>query len=105
MELTKEFARYLNKDLARDLASNLPNHIPSTDEIIRALGWQTRRHGGGDMLPSLALFGAGLLVGAGLALLFAPSSGRELREELGERAADLRDRATSAVESASQGDI
>ena len=53
------------------------------------------------LVPSVALFGAGLLVGAGLALLFAPSSGRELREELGERAAELRDRATGAAESTS----
>jgi len=44
------------------------------------------------------VFGAGLLVGAGLALLFAPSSGRELREEIGERAADLRDRAAARVD-------
>ena len=46
-----------------------------------------------------ALFGAGVLVGAGLALLFAPTSGRELREEIGERAAELKDRAASVVES------
>jgi hypothetical protein len=85
------------KELARNLPSHLP-HLPSTDEIIRALGLQSRRSGS-DIVPSIALFGAGLLVGAGLALLFAPSSGRELREEIGERAAELRDRATSAVDS------
>jgi hypothetical protein len=84
MEIPKEFTR----------------NLPSTEDIIRALGLQTRRSNG-DVVPSVALFGAGLLVGAGLALLFAPSSGRELREELGERAAELRDRATGAAESAS----
>jgi YtxH-like protein len=83
MEFPKEFARSL----------------PSTEEIIRALGLQARRSTGSDMVPSVALFGAGVLVGAGLALLFAPSSGRELREELGERAAELKDRAASVVES------
>ena len=81
------------KDLARSL--------PSAEDVIRALGLQTRRSTGSDVVSSVALFGAGLLVGAGLALLFAPSSGRELREEIGERAAELRDRATAAVESAS----
>ena len=84
MEFPKEFAR----------------NLPSTDEIIRALGLHARRSTGSEMVPSLALFGAGVLVGAGLALLFAPSSGRELREELSERAAELKDRAASVVESA-----
>ena len=90
MDFTKEFAR------------NLPEftrNLPSTEDLIRALGLQARRHGS-DVVPSVALFGAGLLVGAGLALLFAPSSGRELREELGERAAELKERATAAVDSA-----
>ena len=85
MEFSKDFAR----------------NLPSTEDIIHALGLQTRRSHGSDILSGVALFGAGLLVGAGLALLFAPSSGRELREEIGERAADLRDRAVAAVEPAS----
>jgi YtxH-like protein len=84
MEFTKDFAR----------------NLPSTEEIIRALGLQTRRSSGSDIVPSVALFGAGLLVGAGLALLFAHTTGRELREELSERAAELRDRASATVESA-----
>ena len=79
MEFPKDFAR----------------NLPSAEEIISALGLQARRSNGGDIVPSVALFGAGLLVGAGLALLFAPTSGRELREELGERAAELKDRAAS----------
>jgi gas vesicle protein len=49
------------------------------------------------MVPSLALFGAGLLVGAGLALLLAPTSGRELREEITDRAKELSDRVSSAA--------
>jgi hypothetical protein len=85
MEFRKDFAR----------------NLPSAEEIIHALGLHTRRSHGGDIASSVALFGAGLLVGAGLALLFAPSSGRELREEIGERAADLRDRAAAVVEPAS----
>jgi hypothetical protein len=92
-------------DFAKEFTRNLPEftrNLPSSEEIIRALGLHARRSTGGDIVPSVALFGAGLLVGAGLALLFAPSSGRELREELGERAAELRDRATAAVESAGE---
>jgi hypothetical protein len=84
----------------KDLASSLP----STDEIIRALGLHNRRLSGNDVMPSLALFGAGILVGAGLALLFAPSTGRELREELAHKATDLADRVTGATDSATAGD-
>jgi hypothetical protein len=97
MEFNKEIARNLP-----DFARNLPDftrNLPSAEDIIRALGLQTRRNGS-DIVPSVALCGAGLLVGAGLALLFAPSSGRELREELGERAAQFKERANDAVESA-----
>lgn len=84
-------------DFPKDLARNLP----SAEDLIHALGLQTRRSKGSDIALSVALFGAGLLVGAGLGLLFAPSSGHELREEIGERAADLRDRAAAVVEPAS----
>jgi hypothetical protein len=90
-------------DFAKELARNFPDltrNLPSSDDIVRALGLHARRSSGSDLVPSVALFGAGMLVGAGLALLFAPTSGRELREELGERAADLRDRATSVAEDA-----
>ena len=79
---------------------DLTHHLPSAEDLIRALGLQTRRSQGSAIASGVALFGAGLLVGAGLALLFAPSSGRELREEIGERAAELRDRAAAAVEPA-----
>ncbi len=77
----------------KDIARNLP----STDDLIRALGL---RRNTTDVVPSVALFGAGLLVGAGLALLFAPTTGRELREGLEERASDLRDRVASTAEAA-----
>lgn len=52
-------------EFPRDLTRNLP----STEDIIRALGLQAQRSHGSDVVPSVALFGAGLLVGAGLALL------------------------------------
>jgi hypothetical protein len=75
----------------------LAGSVPATDEIMRALGLQQRRQGGTEIVGSLALFGAGLLVGAGLALLLAPTSGRELREEITDRASELRDRVSAAT--------
>jgi hypothetical protein len=79
--------------------SKLAGNLPAAEDIIRALGLQQRRHATTDLAPSLALFGAGLLVGAGLALLLAPTTGRELREEITDRASELRDRVSSAASS------
>lgn len=47
----------------------------------------------------LVPFLAGGLVGAGIALLFAPKSGKELRGDIKELAASTRDSVASAVES------
>ncbi len=41
-------------------------------------------------LTIVALVGGGMVAGAGLALLFAPTSGRELRARLAERARERR---------------
>jgi hypothetical protein len=81
------------------MMKDLANNLPSGEEIIRALGLQTRR-AQNDVMPSVALFGAGILVGAGLALLFAPTTGRELRDELGSKASQLADRVGTAAEEA-----
>jgi len=51
---------------------------------------------------TLAAFAVGAAVGAGLALLFAPRSGRETRELLAKRAGDLRDKAVDTVGSAKE---
>jgi gas vesicle protein len=50
--------------------------------------------GAGSVLLAFIL---GAVSGAALALLYAPTSGRETREYLGDRAADARARATEAA--------
>ena len=84
-------------------ASDVTKSIPSTDELLRAIGLQRTRSN--DLLGGVAVFGAGMLVGAGLALLFAPSSGAEMREQLGTRLEDAKEKlgqaATTAQRSAS----
>jgi len=100
MDFAKELSRHL-PELSRRLPE-LGRHLPSsTDELIRLVGLQ-RQSRGGDVVSGVALFGAGLLVGAGLALLLAPTSGRELRDELGERAHELKDRVGAAAERAAE---
>ncbi|MEQ1870110.1 MAG: YtxH domain-containing protein [Vicinamibacterales bacterium] len=51
--------------------------------------------GGGSVLLA---FVVGAISGAAVALLYAPASGRETREYLGERAREGRDRAREAAE-------
>ena len=57
----------------------------TTDDVLSALGLQTRRSVGDYILPALGIFGVGLLVGAGIGLLFAPKTGGELRQQIGAR--------------------
>jgi hypothetical protein len=65
----------------------------SKDDVLQALGLQTRPSAAASFFGGLGTFGLGLLAGAGLALLMAPKPGRELRE-------DLRDRISRNVEKA-----
>jgi gas vesicle protein len=54
---------------------------------------------GSSVVPGLiAAFAVGALVGAGLAILYAPRSGRETREILGRKARHLKDAASEAFE-------
>ncbi len=52
------------------------------NDLLNAIGLETRRTATDYVLPALGVFGAGLLVGAGLGLLFAPKSGKEIRGNL-----------------------
>lgn len=53
--------------------------------LLQSLGLEVRKGPVDYLLPALGIFGAGLAVGCGLGLLLAPRSGRELRNQLGER--------------------
>lgn len=52
------------------------------DDLLGLLGLSTKPTATGQLVPALATFGVGLLVGAGVALLLAPKPGRELRQEI-----------------------
>ncbi|HEY8517650.1 MAG TPA: YtxH domain-containing protein [Candidatus Binatia bacterium] len=80
-------------------AMELSKSLPSAEELLRAIGLQRTRTTS-DFVGSMALFGAGMLVGAGLALLFAPSSGAEMREQLGSRLGSVREQLGEKAEQA-----
>jgi hypothetical protein len=58
--------------------------LPNMDknDVLALLGLQTKNSDAGRLLGTLGTFGIGLLVGAGVALLLAPKSGTELRQDL-----------------------
>lgn len=55
------------------------------DDLLRILGVEERRSGGDVFFTSLGIFAAGVIVGAGAALLLAPKTGAELRSDLKSR--------------------
>lgn len=55
------------------------------DDILRTLGLQIRPSAAEAVLPVLAGFGFGLLVGAGLAALTTPNTGRAMRKKVGKQ--------------------
>jgi hypothetical protein len=61
----------------------------SKDDILDALGIE---RSGSWLGPAAAAFGIGLVVGAAAALLLAPKSGRELREDLTGRMREMREK-------------
>jgi gas vesicle protein len=56
--------------------------LPSREDLAHAIGYETRHSSALDIVPALSLFGTGMLFGAGLALLFAPKSGQDMRRDL-----------------------
>jgi hypothetical protein len=52
------------------------------DDVLDLIGLEERRTTSDKLVPALALFGAGVLVGVGLGLILAPKPGRQLRDDV-----------------------
>lgn len=61
----------------------------STNDILAALGLEKRRTLLDVVVPAAGVFVAGAVIGAGVALLLAPKSGREIRRDLKGSAKEL----------------
>jgi hypothetical protein len=71
----------------------------STDDILSALGLQRQRTMYDAALPTTLAFVAGAAAGAGIALLLAPKSGREMRQDISNKATELTNKATELTKS------
>lgn len=70
------------------------------DDVLATLGLKSKPRAVQRLGGALGLLGVGLLVGAAVALLLAPKSGRELRSDLEDRLRDARRRADDTVRDA-----
>ena len=71
--------------------------LPSKEDIASAVGLEARRSPTGDMLTAFGLFATGMLLGAGLALLFAPKAGDEIRHDIAEKVGEMGDHMRARV--------
>jgi hypothetical protein len=59
------------------------------NRALYSIGLERRRRASDLVLPVLGMFGTGMLIGAGIGLLFAPRRGAELREHVGRRVNEM----------------
>lgn len=69
-----------------------------TYRILRMLGAERRRTPVDYVLPAIGYFAAGALVGTAATLLLTPKTGREMRQVVGTKAAELRERFENGAE-------
>jgi gas vesicle protein len=67
-----------------DMNWNAMRRAMDRDTLLRRVGLEERTPAG-DFFTGLGLFSIGVLVGAGLGLMFAPKRGEEIRAALNER--------------------
>jgi hypothetical protein len=78
------------KDLVDSLYGGTEN-LPSRDDLMRALNMMPARSVTEQFVPAIGIFTAGVMLGAGLAMLLAPKTGAEMRQAIGERVNNFRE--------------
>ena len=71
--------------------------LPSKEDIASAIGLEARASTTGEMLTAFGILGTGMILGAGLALLFAPKAGHEIRHDIAEKVGEIGDHLRAQV--------
>lgn len=71
--------------------------LPSKEDIASSIGLEARASAGGGMFTAFGIFGTGMMLGAGLALLLAPKAGHEIRHDIAEKVGEISERLRSQL--------
>ena len=63
--------------------------LPSREDVATAIGLRARASTTGEMITAFGIFGTGMMLGAGLALLFAPKAGHQIRHDIAEKVGEI----------------
>lgn len=88
------------RDMKGDDVRKYAVHL--SDDALDRIGLVRKSQVSGATLPVIGGLGAGILVGAGLALLFAPQAGSETRAKIGERVEKIRHRGNGVGDQAQE---
>jgi hypothetical protein len=68
------------------------------NDVLDLVGLVRRRSMLGSVLPAMGFVALGAAIGAGVGLMLAPSSGRRLRQDVGDRLDQIREKMKSESE-------
>jgi len=80
---------------ARQLLHAAQNLGPN--DILGSVGLERRRSAMDKLLPALGWVGVGTVIGAGVALLLAPSTGKELRQKVSQQIGEAKTRLDNGI--------
>jgi hypothetical protein len=75
----------------------LKKAIRTADDVLYTIGLQRRQTGMDYVVPAMQWLLVGAVIGGCVALLLAPSSGEDLRSQLGEKLQSAREKAREAT--------
>jgi len=71
--------------MTTEFIRGLKENLPTTEDVLGAVGLQYERSATTTALSTVAAFALGALVGAVLTALYAPKPGHEMRHDLNDR--------------------
>jgi YtxH-like protein len=96
--INKKFWMSLGTALAATRAVQTVSHI-TADDVLGVVGLARRRN---TAVGNIALLGLGALIGAGTALLLAPTDGQEARKRVADNLGKARDKGLQLVNDAKE---